>query len=194
MNQQVPAEDSLRAIWEQLNQDESHRQEQVLERLLQQRAQQYAVRGEAQQELQADTDQVLIFTLYGERYAIPVETVRGVRPLEQLTRVPGVPRFYRGVVNVRGKVVSVLDLHAFFRIASSKEEVPAELVLVEASGLFLGLLATRVESIQIISTGEIQPLLELPYARGLIDGSTTLLDLAGLFTDTSLIVGTRSEG
>lgn len=194
MNQQVPAEDSLRAIWEQLNQDESHRQEQVLERLLQQRAQQYAVRGEAQQELQADTEQVLIFTLYGERYAIPVETVRGVRPLEQLTRVPGVPRFYRGVVNVRGKVVSVLDLHAFFRIASSKEEAPAELVLVEASGLFLGLLATRVESIQIISTGQIQPLLELPYARGLIDGSTTLLDLAGLFTDTSLIVGTRSEG
>lgn len=194
MSQQHSSQDPLRAIWEQLNQGEEPRQEQVLQRLLQQRAEQYAARSDVINEPQPDTEQVLIFALYGEHYAIPVETVRGVRALEQVTRVPGVPRFYRGVVNVRGKVVSVLDLHAFFRIASKEDESPDELVLVEASGLFLGLLASRVETIETVNRDEIDSLLELPYARGLIGGRIALLDLAGLFTDTRLIVGTRSEG
>lgn len=193
MNQQNNPEDKLRAIWETLNQDEDTRQQQVLERLLQQRAAQYAVRSDEPEPPGENIQSVLVFTLYGARYAIPVETVRGVRPLGNLTRVPGVPRFYRGVVNVRGRVVSVLDLHAFFGIAAQDPAAPQELVLVEASGLFLAVLAQRVETILSLGEDQIAPPLELPYARGLLEEHTTLLDIAALFADTTLIVGSRSE-
>jgi len=193
MSQPNQSDDTLSTIWETLNQDEEQRQEQVLQQLLQQRAAQYADRTDEVETTPADSESVLSFTLYGDPYAIPVETVRGVRPLGILTRVPGVPRFYRGVVNVRGRVISVLDLHRFYGIKSDETEPPTELVLVEASGLYLGLLAGRVETIITITKTEIEPLMELPYVRGLIQGRTTLIDLATLFTDTTLIVGSRSE-
>lgn len=193
MSEQNPVEEQLRTIWEALNQDEDERQQQAFERLLWQRAQQYATRTQEPETHRTDAEAVLIFTLYGDRYAIPVEVVRSVRPLGDLTRVPGVPHFYRGVVNVRGRVVSVLDLHAFLRIPVRDAAAPGELVLAEASGLFLGLLAERVEMIHTLEPQAIQPVLDLPYTRGMIEGHTALLDLAALFTDTTLIVGSRSE-
>lgn len=193
MSQPNQPDDPLNTIWETLNQDEEQRQEQVLQQLLQQRAAQYAARVDDPEPEAEDREAVLMFTLYGDAYAIPVETVRGVRSLGILTRVPGVPRFYRGVVNVRGRVVSVLDLHRFFGISIKDQDEPAELVLVEANGLYLGLLAERVETIFSVSAAEIEPLLDLPYARGLVQGRITLLDLVTLFNDTAFIVGTRSE-
>jgi purine-binding chemotaxis protein CheW len=108
----------LQALWDELNQSDDIRQQENLQIRLQQRARQYAT-PQQQEEIYAETEiyHMLVFRLGKERYGIDVTQARGVRPSDQLTRVPGVPAFYRGVINVRGRIITVLDLRLFFNVA-----------------------------------------------------------------------------
>lgn len=86
--------------------------------LLKQRAAQYAApQKRISNEEIADALTVLAFDLGSERYAIEVSFVRAVRPLSKITPVPGVPDFYRGVMNLRGQIITLIDLRYFLRSA-----------------------------------------------------------------------------
>lgn len=71
-------------------------------------------RGEKQLELAASTCQYLTFTLGSEAFAIPIEHVREIIEFNGLTTIPLMPSFLRGVINLRGAVVPVVDLQSRF--------------------------------------------------------------------------------
>lgn len=178
-----------RTLLADLDPDNSARDKRQLEEQLRQRARQYAAahtRAEALTEAEADT--VLTFRLGAERYALDVGHIRGVRPVTRITRVPGVPAFYRGVVNVRGQVLSVLDLRAFFNVARSDEAEPGEMILTATASLSLALLAHHVEDVMTLPKTAIQAT-EMRYARGITQERMIVLDLEQLFTDERLIIG-----
>ena len=175
------------ALWAQLDWDNEDRLAQATVERLKQRAKQYAQAHRRERAPQENAYQVLAFTLGMERYAVDVQAVRGVRALGNLTRVPGVPDFYRGVINVRGQILTVLDLRAFFNTALL-DHIPRELVLVSGAGLDLALLADHVEEILIIPPEAIEPV-EMAYTRGVTMGRLVVLDIEKLLTDDRLIVG-----
>jgi len=183
---------NLYVLWDELNQSDDLRQQQDLQVRLEQRAQQYAI--PQRQEATYDDDDVyhvLAFQLGQERYGIDVSRVRGVRPVGQLTRVPGVPTFYRGVINVRGRIVSVLDLRVFFNIGGTTANLPSELVLVEASKLYLALLAAHIEEVLAIPRETVEPV-EMKYARGVTAERLVILDVDTLFADERLFIGGKT--
>ena len=65
--------------------------------------------------------QYLVFGLSGEEYAVPILAVKSVIALPKVTRVPYMPTYYRGVINMRGQIVSVLDVKAMLRLPSQEE-------------------------------------------------------------------------
>ncbi len=83
--------------------------------LMQQRARELA-RPLADGAAEGEHIEVLEFILAHERYAIETAWVQEVYPLRQLTPLPGTPAFVLGVVNVRGKIISVMDLRVFFLV------------------------------------------------------------------------------
>ena len=83
------------------------------ERILQERAKNLAREGPADQGARKQLD-VVEFLLAYERYAIESHWVREVHPLKEITPLPGTPAFVLGIINVRGRIVSVVDLKAFF--------------------------------------------------------------------------------
>jgi purine-binding chemotaxis protein CheW len=169
-------------------QDEA-RQRQLLQERLQQRAKNYAGGSTSYRVLaEEESYHVLTFSLGAERYAVDVSAVRGVRSLSHITRVPGVPSFYRGVVNVRGKIVSVLDLRYFFNMVVAEDDLPGELILAEAGGLNLAVLAHHIEDVMTIPHMAVEPA-EMRYAHGITMGRMVVLDLAALFTDERLKIG-----
>ena len=90
-------------------------QEAALQRRLHRRAEQYAATLKKADVVDSDAYTMLTFDLGAEKYGVDVAVVQAIRiMLRQITRVPGTPHFYRGVVNVRGKITSVLDLRRFF--------------------------------------------------------------------------------
>lgn len=147
----------------------------------------------------AEVQRALTFTLGAERYAVPTAFVRSIYALGELgklTPVPCTPAFYVGVVNVRGTVVSVLDLRLLFDIAVDAEEEhpPQNLMVVAARGLELSLVAHEVAGVVDFFPSD----LSLPskalvginpdYIAGTTADGTILLDLEALFSDERLIV------
>jgi purine-binding chemotaxis protein CheW len=175
-----------RTLLDELSQDEAAREQQRLQR----RAEQYAVPS-------PDDDTVdelrsfLAFRLGRERYAVDVSAVLGVQIVDHVTPVPGSPPFYRGVVNRRGQVLTVLDLCAFFEIEGSA--FPDELVVVQGDHLQIGLLVQNAEGLVDVRDDEPQPVSQLPYVLGVLPDQLILLDIVQLLNDDRLIAKTMDD-
>lgn len=162
--------------------------------LLRQRAEQYAAPQHSRDSV-ADTLHVLTFTLGGEQYAVDVMLVQSVRTLgtQKIMLVPATPRFYRGVVNLRGQIITVLDIRRFFDLPESTSEPPRELVVVRSNGLELGLIARHVQGVQRVPAESVRPFEQLRYARGVTAERLVILDIARLFEDERLIIKHAEE-
>lgn len=180
------------AVLRSLDWDDAAHTQAVLQQRLHQRAQQYA-KPVVEAGFVGDVHTILAFQLGAETYGVNVMAVHGIRAVSRIVRVPGTPRFYRGVVNVRGQVISVIDLRLYFDIGFDENDVPRELVLVRANQLEVGLLATHVEGTMTIPHAEIEPLDDMRYAFGVTKERLIVLDIEQLFHDERLIIGGSDE-
>ena len=97
------------------------------------------------------------FALAGETFALPVASVLEILRVAGITRVPHAPRVVRGVTNMRGKVLPVVDLRVRLGIEAA-EITPQSRILVAASrGRLLGLLVDAVQQVDRIDRNAVQP-------------------------------------
>jgi len=132
--------------------------------------------------------QLILFRLAERIGGIELDTVREILPPRPATRLPGAPTWVRGLVNVRGTVITVVDLVA--RLSGRPARADGPLMLIEHN--------ERVIAVAVDDVLEVRPLppegWETPvgdllpdgvvYAMGEIDGQTVLLlDIRGLLTN-----------
>lgn len=177
------------AIWRELEWDDATHYEEVMRERLRQRAQQYATPLKTADEDLAKALTVLAFDLGGEKYAVDVILVRAIRDKLNITPVPSTPPFYKGVVNIRGNITTVIDLRLFFDVAPNNDQDPDELVIVRANNLEMALLAHHIHGVTNIPRSRIEPMAEIKYTRGITADGLVLLDIATMFEDERLIVG-----
>lgn len=183
------------AIWDSLTWDDGTEDRARFQERLRVRAQQYAAPKRYTDDSPDDARAVLAFELGGERYSVDVMTVRRVRTIGRITRVPAIPGFYRGVVNVRGQVITVLDLRLFFDMPANGDDKipPQELVVVQSGRLEIGLLAHNVLGVMMIPRAEIEPIDNVRYALGVTTDQLILLDVVHMFEDERLTLGSKDE-
>jgi purine-binding chemotaxis protein CheW len=104
----------------------------------------------------------LTFVLEGESYAIPVLKVREIIRLTAIRAVPGMPAHVRGVINLRGKVIPVLDLRLRFGMgaAASTEQtciMVVQVTLPNRRTVPMGLVVDAVEEVSQIAATDIEP-------------------------------------
>lgn len=108
-----------------------------------------------------DTRQYLTFRLDHEVFAMDVATVREVLDFTSITRIPRTPEFMRGVINLRGSVVPVVDLRLAFGMSATEKTVNTCIIVVEVSlegeTTILGALADSVEEVIDLEPDQIQP-------------------------------------
>ncbi len=109
----------------------------------------------------AENGQYLTFTLDGEVFALEIAKVREVLEYGTVTRVPRTPEFMRGVINLRGNVVPVVDLRRKFDMGETEPTVDTCSVIteVEIDGetTLLGALADSVQEVIELEAGQIEP-------------------------------------
>jgi purine-binding chemotaxis protein CheW len=177
-------------LWRDIDLVDSSRQADLLRIRLRERAQQYA--APLPDSVPEDRYQtVLAFELGNEQYAVDVMLVRAVRTLPNVTPVPGSPPFYRGVVNLRGKIVTLFDLRYFFDMLPHDDQPPHELIVVEANRLEMALVCHHVRGVTRVLHSEIAGLPDIRYTRGVTLDRLILLDIAALFEDDRLMIGER---
>ena len=112
-------------------------------------------------ETMADIDQYLTFTLDDEVFALNIGKVREVLDYLTITKVPRMPEFLRGVINLRGNVVPVIDLRYKLGMGSIQQSVDTCIVIVEImiddEMTHMGALADSVKEVIALEPGQISP-------------------------------------
>src|SRR5690349_20244737 len=98
------------------------------------------------------TVDVLEFGLASERYALLAGKVHDVQPLRDLTPLPCTPPFLRGLVNIRGRLVPVIDLKKFFGLPERGITDLHRVLLLRQGEVEIGLLADTIEGVFALGT------------------------------------------
>ncbi len=131
--------------------------------------------------------QYLTFTLAGEAFAIPIEHVREIIEFTGLTTIPLMPEFLRGVINLRGAVVPVVDLQSRFERGNTGIHKRTCVVIVELAhdqdAPSIGIMVDAVNEVLSVDAGQVEarPTFGTNIRADFIDG---ILNLDGRFVIT----------
>jgi purine-binding chemotaxis protein CheW len=143
--------------------------------------------------------ELLEFRLASERYAVEARHVQEVHPLWDLTPLPGTPAFMLGIVNVRGRILPVLDLKNFFELPAQGLTDLHRIIRVSGNGLELGLLADVIVGVRSIAVDSLQSSLptltgiRADYLKGVSDERLVVLDVERILSDPRIIVHDEVE-
>jgi purine-binding chemotaxis protein CheW len=153
-----------------------------------------------------DMNQYLTFKLDDEVFGLAIGKVREVLDFTTVTRVPRTPEYMRGVINLRGSVVPVVDLHMKFGLAQTEKTVNTCIIIVEidieGEVTILGALADSVQEVvelepdQIEAAPKIGTKLNTEFIKGMgkrEEQFVILLDIDKVFSHDELSQVQRAE-
>ena len=149
----------------------------------------------------------LTFRLGQESYGLPVLGVREIIRLCPITPVPKMPLYIKGVINLRGKVIPILDLRAKFQLSSDSYGERACIIVVQvgsppATVMLMGAIVDAVEEVVQLGEAELEPTPDFggspntDYILGMATihgGVKTLLDLDKVFLKEGLLTVAPSQ-
>ena len=97
----------------------------------------------------------LTFFLAGEEYGIEILKVQEIIGMMRITAVPRTPSFIRGVINLRGKVIPIVDLRLKFGMAAAAQTEETCIIVVRAQGIEMGLVVDKVSEVSDIAADDI---------------------------------------
>jgi purine-binding chemotaxis protein CheW len=143
--------------------------------------------------------EVVEFLLARERYAIASAHVREVYPLKNPTTLPGTPAFVLGIVNVRGQILSVLDLRELFGLPHQEVRDLDKVIIVRAGAMELGIVAEVVVGVRSLPLADLQPPLptltdrRAEYLLGVTCDRLAVLDAEKILLDERILVDEENE-
>jgi len=141
--------------------------------------------------------QVLEFQLANEVYGFDVSQVHTVCALRHLTPVPCTPAFVSGVINLHGRIVSVIDLGSFFDLPKTDSMNARQVIVLQAGRMEIGVLADAVLGIYPLAAGKLQgaipggPGRRVEYVKGVAENRMVVLDAEKILSDPMLLVDTH---
>lgn len=163
------------------------------EKLLRERAQKLAYLP-TEPDKEEQTIEVVEFSLAYERYAFESSFVKEIYPLHELTAVPCTPAFVLGIINLRSRILSVIDLKKFFDLPDRGLSNLNKVVILGSEEMEFGVLADSITGVVNIKTSELNTGLATlngireEYLKGITPGRLTVLDAGRLLSDEKIVV------
>lgn len=104
-----------------------------------------------------DGSKYLTFTIGTVCYGLDIRTVTEIIGLQGITPVPDVPEYVRGVINLRGKVIPVMDVRARFHLETQAYHDRTCIIVIEVRGASVGLVVDAVSEVLSIPDEDIEP-------------------------------------
>lgn len=138
--------------------------------------------------------EIVEFFLAYEKYGIDSSYVREVYPLKELTPMPCAPPFVLGIINVRGQILSVIDIKKFFDLPEKGLTDLNKVIILHSDSTEFGILADVILGVHSVSLSELQPSLPTltgirqEYLKGVTKEMLVVLDAAKLLCDKRIII------
>lgn len=134
----------------------------------------------------AGTQQFLVFSLGQEEYAFDILKVQEIRDYNHVTRISNAPAFIKGVANLRGVIVPIVDLRIKFRLESAEYDANTVVIVVNIGRRVVGVVVDRVSDVMTLTAEQRKPApefgvgLPLDYIHGLGDLGERMLILVDI--------------
>lgn len=136
--------------------------------------------------------QIVNFTVGEVNYGVPVEQVREVRDLQSVIPVPGSPSYVTGMSNLRGQLITIMDLQKRLNI-DANGGLNKKIIIIERDAHSVGVIVDTVTDVSIIPDDDIQSNMDLTtqYASYVIgvgklnEDLVVILDLVNVISDVS---------
>ena len=147
---------------------------------------------------QADNDagrEFLTFTLGAEEYGIDILKVQEIRGYDAVTHIANTPEFIKGVINLRGVIVPIVDLRIKFNLGTAEYSPFRVLIILNVAGRLIGIVVDGVSDVTILGPEQIKPppemasTLDTRYLQGLgakDDRMIILVDIESLLMSPDL--------
>ena len=140
--------------------------------------------------------QIVVFSLSREYFGVDIAGVREIVRFEGCRHLPGVPAFVRGIINLRGELVTLVDLATRFSMAASDvADEERKVVIVQQGDRQIGIVVDGVSEILRVDERDIRPVEELSFMEANVEKShivgvakveerlVVLLDLARVLSE-----------
>lgn len=139
--------------------------------------------------------QLVTFRLGTEDYAVNILNVQEINRLKEITRVPNTPAYIEGVINLRGKVIPVINLRSKFGLTDKDHDTQSRIMIMEIHGITMGLVVDAVSEVLRIPANivEATPSMASDISSEYIKGIAKLEDRLIILLDMDMLVGKAEE-
>jgi purine-binding chemotaxis protein CheW len=129
---------------------------------------------------------LVCFRIGKETYGVDISTVREIVRVEEITRVPGTPEFMLGVVNLRGRILSVVDLGHRLGLTPSTVTGSSRILVAQLDGVTVGFLVDAATAVARISGDQVEPppvftgSIDVDYLEGVAKSKNELIIILNL--------------
>jgi purine-binding chemotaxis protein CheW len=141
--------------------------------------------------------QLVSFSLGDELFGVDILKVQEINRMVEITGVPRTPEFVEGVINLRGKVIPIIDLRKRFALRLKERDKDTRIIVVDINGSIMGMIVDAVSEVLRLSASTVEPAPEIAtsidsqYIRGVakLEGRLLiLLDLSRIFSDNEQMI------
>jgi purine-binding chemotaxis protein CheW len=143
----------------------------------------------------SSSDEILTFTLGAEEYGVDILKVQEIRGYDSVTRLPDAPPWIKGVINLRGAIIPVVDLRIKFKLGAATYDAFTVMIILNLGGRVIGIVVDSVSDVTRLGADQIRPAPELGLAVdtrfingiGTLDGRMLiLLDIERMMTSREM--------
>jgi purine-binding chemotaxis protein CheW len=138
-----------------------------------------------------DIMQLVTFKLGNEEYAVDILKVQEINRMKEITRVPNTPAYVEGVINLRGKVIPVVNLRSKFSLTERENDIQSRIMIMDIQGITMGLVVDAVSEVLRIPSNIVEPTPQMAsnISTEYIKGIAKLEDRLIILLDMDMLVG-----
>ena len=105
--------------------------------------------------------QLVVFELSGEEFGVDIMQVSEIIPAPKITRIPQAPECVKGLINLRGKIIVVIDLNIRLGFSPKESDELSRIIIVEVGDTVIGMLVNSVKEVMRLPLSSIEPTPEM---------------------------------
>ena len=121
-------------------------------------------------------DQYLIFTIENESYGIPIRYITEIISIVEITQVPELPVYVKGIINLRGEIIPIMDARLRFKMKKKEYDNRTCIIVIEIEEVSFGLVVDDVREVENINGTDLAP---PPYISGSEDYAYGFIEAIG---------------
>ncbi|MBY0242695.1 MAG: chemotaxis protein CheW [Burkholderiaceae bacterium] len=144
----------------------------------------------------ADAAEYLAFTLGKEEYGIDIQKVSEIRSYEAPTRIASAPEFVKGVINLRGLIVPIVDMRIKFSLGRADYNAFTVVIILHIGGRTVGMVVDSVSDVTMLTPEQIKPAPDIAsaVATEYITGLGTIDERMLILVDIEGLMGSQDMG